>query len=188
MSPSCHASVQGLSQNLATARTAHAMSGRAIVAVHMSAPTASRYGNFDKSSFSSGVGDLSGFERVGTREEPGVLLVSTPNFSTIDFILKFLPSLAVNISIVAWSWHGQGCRPRARPPPSSFSVIDLAEHAGIRFSILESDRRHVVAEFVSVSSRLFKSVGRLVQHPHCPEKLSILLGNFNVYLLINPHL
>ena len=42
-------------QNLATARIAHAMSGRVIVTVDMSVPTVSWYGNFNTPTFFSGV-------------------------------------------------------------------------------------------------------------------------------------
>ena len=75
------------SQNLNTARAAHAMPSRAIVAVHMSTPIASRYGNFNIISFSSGVCGSSAFEKVGNSDEADILLVfSKSNFSTIDFI------------------------------------------------------------------------------------------------------
>ena len=50
----------GFLQNLATARTTHAMSGRIIVAVHMRAPAACRYENIDIF-FSSGVCGSSAF-------------------------------------------------------------------------------------------------------------------------------
>ena len=76
----------GFSQNIATERTAHAMSGGVIVAVHKSAPTASRYGNVKICFFSSWVCGSFGLERVGTPEDTGILLAFfAPNLSIIDF-------------------------------------------------------------------------------------------------------
>ena len=64
------------SQNLTTARTADAMSGRGVVAVYMSVPTAFRYENFNIYFFSSGACGSSVFERVGTPKDAGTHLHS----------------------------------------------------------------------------------------------------------------
>ena len=83
----------GFSQNLATARAAHAMSGRATVAAHMSAPPAFRYGNFNVSLFSSGVCGSSASARVDTP----VYYLGSPMF----FNVNVLSSSVANFSIVA---------------------------------------------------------------------------------------
>ena len=73
-----------VSQNLTTARTANAMSGRVIVAVQLSVPIASRHGNLDTSFFSSGVRGSYAFETVDIPEIADILLaVSMLNVYTI---------------------------------------------------------------------------------------------------------
>ena len=80
----------GFSQNLAAARTVHAMSGRVIHAVHISAPTASRYVNFLVSSFSSGFRGQSAFESVGTPDAAGILVaLLTSNLFIVDSTYKY---------------------------------------------------------------------------------------------------
>ena len=77
------------SQNLATVRTTHAMSGRVIVTVHMSAPTAYQYENLNISSSSSGVCGSSTFERLAPPKTlasclPSLRQTSPPSISRIN--------------------------------------------------------------------------------------------------------
>ena len=164
--------------------TAHAISGRVIAVVHMSAPTASLYGNFNMYSSSSGVCGPSAL-REGWHPRrswcPVCLLDAELLHHRLHFELSSRLSgkllyrrLGVSKDVVHVQTHH-----RLR-----LSIIELTEYAWVRFWLLEP----VVVEYVEQApSRLYEPVD-LVQQPHAPGNSCCSLETLSVYLLANTRL